>query len=84
MTPAQPGQLQQFMTLQLMPPAEAPNPILTEDGISDAPIPPATKPSPPSSGNSTSPSGQPPKVTMGILLSSFATVLVMFLIIRFD
>ncbi|PWA60466.1 PLC-like phosphodiesterase family protein [Artemisia annua] len=87
MSPAQAGQLQQFMTLQLMPPAEAPNPILTEDGISDAPIPPAIKPSPPSSGNSTSPtspSGQPPKATVGILLSSFAIVLVMFLIIRFD
>ncbi|GJX25591.1 hypothetical protein Tco_0231887, partial [Tanacetum coccineum] len=43
-----------------------------KDGISDAPIPPTTKPSPPSSGNSTSPSGQPPKATVEILLSSFA------------
>ncbi|GJV22271.1 retrovirus-related pol polyprotein from transposon TNT 1-94 [Tanacetum coccineum] len=55
-----------------------------KDGISDAPIPPTKKPSPPSSGNSTSPSGQPPKATVEILLSSFAIVLVMFLIIRFE
>lgn len=84
MAPASPGQLLPLMTPQLMPPAEAPNPILTEADVADSPIPPAIKPSPPT-GNATSPpsaspSGQPPKAAVGILFSSLAIVVVAFLL----
>nr|XP_043640009.1 glycerophosphodiester phosphodiesterase GDPDL3-like [Erigeron canadensis] len=84
MAPAQAGQLQQFMSPQSMPPAEAPNPILTEADVADGPIPPATKRSPPPAGNSTSPSSpssQPLKAPIEILLTSLATVAVIFLMI---
>ncbi|KAJ0898978.1 putative glycerophosphodiester phosphodiesterase [Helianthus annuus] len=81
MEPSKPGQLLDFMTPQLMPPAEAPNPILTDADVADAPIPPATKKAPPPSGNSTSPSGQPPKATARVLLSSLITVAVIFLMV---
>ncbi|XP_076895493.1 glycerophosphodiester phosphodiesterase GDPDL3-like [Bidens hawaiensis] len=80
MIPAKPGLLLAFMTPQFMPPAEAPSPILTDADVADAPIPPAIKKSPPpAAGNSTSPSGQPPKATARILLSSLITVAVVFL-----
>ncbi|MFS7940802.1 putative glycerophosphodiester phosphodiesterase [Helianthus anomalus] len=79
MAPAQPGQLMQIISPQMMPPAEAPNPMLT---VADAPIPPATKKSPPPAGNSTSPpSGQPPKTAASVLLSSLATAVIIFLMI---
>ncbi|MFS7963666.1 putative glycerophosphodiester phosphodiesterase [Helianthus anomalus] len=81
MEPSKPGQLLEFMTPQLMPPAEAPNPILTDADVADAPIPPTTKKAPPPSGNSTSPSGQPPKATARVLLSSLTTVAVIFLMV---
>lgn len=82
MNPASPGQLLQLMTPQSMPPAKAPNPILTEADVANAPIPPATKPPPPAASNastsppSASPSGQPPKATVGILLSSLAIIII--------
>ncbi|XP_076897608.1 glycerophosphodiester phosphodiesterase GDPDL3-like isoform X1 [Bidens hawaiensis] len=79
MEPAKPGQLLQIISPQMMPPAEAPNPILTLADVADAPIPPATKKSPLPAGNSTSPSSQPPTVTARVLLSSLATAAVIFL-----
>lgn len=80
MIPAKPGLLLEYMTPQFMPPAEAPNPILTDADVADAPIPPAIKKSPPpAAANSTSPSGQPPKATARILLSSLITMVVVFL-----
>ncbi|KAI7744640.1 hypothetical protein M8C21_001249, partial [Ambrosia artemisiifolia] len=81
MEPAKPGELLKIMLPQLMPPAEAPNPILTDADVAEAPIPPATKKSPPPAGNSTSPSGQPPKATARILLSSLTIVAVIFFMI---
>ncbi|KAM0044229.1 putative glycerophosphodiester phosphodiesterase [Helianthus debilis subsp. tardiflorus] len=81
MEPSKPGQLLEFMTPQLMPPAEAPNPILTDADVAEAPIPPTTKKAPPPSGNSTSPSGQPPKATARVLLSSLTIVAVIFLMV---
>lgn len=83
MTPAMGGQLQQLMAKQAIPPAEAPNPILTEADVADGPIPPATKRSSPPTDNSTSPStpssGQPRNSNAQILLSSLAIIMVSFL-----
>ncbi|KAI3820481.1 hypothetical protein L1987_08029 [Smallanthus sonchifolius] len=82
MEPAAAGQLLRLITPQMMPPAEAPNPILTDADVDDAPIPPPTKKSPPSAaGNSTSPNGQPPKAAASVLLSSLATGVVLSLMI---
>ncbi|XP_076911148.1 glycerophosphodiester phosphodiesterase GDPDL3-like [Bidens hawaiensis] len=81
MIPAKPGLLLEYMTPQFMPPAEAPNPILTDADVADAPILPSIKKSPPpAAGNSTSPSGQPPKAAARILLASLITVAVVFLV----
>ncbi|KAK1440228.1 hypothetical protein QVD17_06053 [Tagetes erecta] len=79
MLPAGPGQLFSLMTPQLMPPAEAPNPILEDADVAQVPIPPAVKPSPPSSNGTSpppqaSPSGQPPKTVVQILFSVVAVV----------
>ncbi|KAJ0733890.1 putative glycerophosphodiester phosphodiesterase [Helianthus annuus] len=78
MTPAGPGQLFSLMTPQMMPPAEAPNPILEEDDVAQGPIPPATKPSPPAGTGGAPPqappSGQPPKTVVGIVFSVAAVV----------
>ncbi|KAI3675795.1 hypothetical protein L1987_85390 [Smallanthus sonchifolius] len=78
MTPVAGGQLFSLMTPQMMPPAEAPNPILEDADVAQAPIPPSVKPSPPS-GNGTSPppaspSGQPSKSVVQILFSIVAVV----------
>ncbi|KAI3923539.1 hypothetical protein MKX01_015367 [Papaver californicum] len=43
MMPAQPGNLLQVVTPQYLPPAEAPNPILTEADVSEPPLPPVSK-----------------------------------------
>lgn len=79
MLPAGPGQLFSLMTPQLIPPAEAPNPVLEDADVAQVPIPPAVKPSPPSSNGTSpppqsSPSGQPPKSVVQILFSVVAVV----------
>nr|XP_043619186.1 glycerophosphodiester phosphodiesterase GDPDL3-like [Erigeron canadensis] len=78
MSPAAPGQLFPIMTPQLMPPAEAPNPVLIDADVAQGPLPPAVKPSPPSGGSTAppraSPSGQPPKAVVRILFSLLAIV----------
>ncbi|KAD4386092.1 hypothetical protein E3N88_26261 [Mikania micrantha] len=81
MEPASPGQLLQFITPQMMPPAEAPNPILTDANVDEAPIPPPTKKPPSPAGNLTTPSGQPPNAATRFLLSSLASGVVIFLMI---
>ncbi|KAI3920437.1 hypothetical protein MKX01_000776 [Papaver californicum] len=43
MMPAQPGNLLQVVTPQYLPPAEAPNPILTDADVSEPPLPPVSK-----------------------------------------
>nr|GEW91760.1 glycerophosphodiester phosphodiesterase GDPDL3-like [Tanacetum cinerariifolium] len=77
MFPAVPGQLFNFMTPNMMPPAEAPNPVLDDAYVAPEPIPPTSKPSPPPGNESTavppqaSPNGQPPKAVVGLVLSLF-------------
>ncbi|XP_026438355.1 glycerophosphodiester phosphodiesterase GDPDL4-like [Papaver somniferum] len=43
MMPAKPGQLLELVTAQYLPPAEAPNPILTDADVSEPPLPPVSK-----------------------------------------
>lgn len=78
MQPAGPGQLFSLMTPQLIPPAEAPSPILTDADVAEGPIPPARIPSPPSGGStsppSASPSGEPPKAVVGVVFSCLAVI----------
>ncbi|KAF5781193.1 putative glycerophosphodiester phosphodiesterase [Helianthus annuus] len=79
MTPAGPGQLFSLMTPQLIPPAEAPNPVLEDDDVAQGPLPSSGMPSPPSRNGTAaapraSPSGQPPKTVAGILFSVVVVV----------
>ncbi|KAM7260682.1 hypothetical protein ACFE04_011355 [Oxalis oulophora] len=82
MTPVQPGSLLQLVTTQDLPPAQAPNPVLTEADVTEPPIPPisalsqtstpagATAPSPPNGASTTATS-----VFLSSLAVLFAAVL---------
>ncbi|KAK8485988.1 hypothetical protein V6N13_134061 [Hibiscus sabdariffa] len=79
MSPVQPGSLYQLITAPYLPPAEAPNPILTDADVVEPPLPPVAAKAPTSSPNSTaaaprSPNGQP-KVAASVILP-LLTVLV--------
>nr|GEW93438.1 glycerophosphodiester phosphodiesterase GDPDL3-like [Tanacetum cinerariifolium] len=81
MVPAAPGQLFNLMTPNMMPPTASPSPVLEDADVAPEPIPPTSKPSPPPGNDSTavppqgaSPSGQPPKVVLGLMFSLFAIV----------
>ncbi|OVA06573.1 Glycerophosphoryl diester phosphodiesterase [Macleaya cordata] len=52
MSPVQPGSLMQVITTPFLPPAEAPYPVLTEEDVSEPPLPPVTKIAPSSPGGS--------------------------------
>ncbi|KAK2639872.1 hypothetical protein Ddye_027667 [Dipteronia dyeriana] len=82
MSPVQPGSLFQLITSQYMPPAEAPNPILTESDIAEPPLPPVVKTTP-TDGSTDSPTparnGQP-RLAGCIFLSSLAMLLVTLLL----
>lgn len=83
MSPVQPGSLLAIMSKQDLPPAEAPNPILTDDSVIEPPLPPVTaRPPPTNSSGSTAPgpvapNGQATLVAgsilsgMGLLLAAF-------------
>lgn len=82
MTPVEAGSLFQVMVPSFFPPAEAPNPVLTEDDVIEPPLPPVAVRSPPSgTGNGTaapgptSPSGQS-MVVASTLLSTLTILLV--------
>ncbi|KAF8369281.1 hypothetical protein HHK36_032709 [Tetracentron sinense] len=84
MNPVQPGGLMQVITPQYLPPAEAPYPVLTEDDVAEAPLPPISKTSPNSNtGGSvaapTSPSQQP-RITACVFLSTLTTLLAFLLL----
>ncbi|EEF33338.1 glycerophosphoryl diester phosphodiesterase, putative [Ricinus communis] len=49
MAPVQPGSLLQLITQDYLPPAEAPNPVLTEADVAEAPLPPVKARGPSSS-----------------------------------
>ncbi|CAL1354039.1 unnamed protein product [Linum trigynum] len=78
MAPVQAGSLLGLVQTPSLPPAQAPNPPLTENDIAEAPLPPVgTRPtadSPPGAGATPppSPSGQPKGAAAGFVVSSVA------------
>ncbi|KAK2969830.1 hypothetical protein RJ640_000647 [Escallonia rubra] len=79
MNPVEPGSLLQYIYPQ--PPAEAPNPVLTDSDVIEPPLPSVVKPSTNGTGNNgpaaaapTSPNGQH-KVVLHIFLSTLAILL---------
>ncbi|CAN4103962.1 unnamed protein product [Withania somnifera] len=85
MTPVQPGNLLSLMAAQFLPPAEAPNPVLTESDVTEPPLPPVAKIKPSSDNGSTAkapaaaPSGQS-SVVASILMSSVAILLAIIMV----
>ncbi|XP_070006184.1 glycerophosphodiester phosphodiesterase GDPDL3 isoform X1 [Nicotiana tabacum] len=83
LSPVEPGGLLQFMAPQLLPAAEAPNPILTDSDVVEPPLPPVAKITP--AGNEsiaatpTPPSGQS-SVVAGVFTSCVAILLANLLI----
>ncbi|XP_022716810.1 glycerophosphodiester phosphodiesterase GDPDL3-like isoform X2 [Durio zibethinus] len=82
MSPVQPGSLYQLITPAYLPPAEAPNPYLTEADVVEPPLPPVAAKSPTSSppgtpAAPTSPNGQP-KFATSIIVPLMAVLLAIF------
>ncbi|GFQ00792.1 glycerophosphodiester phosphodiesterase gdpdl3 [Phtheirospermum japonicum] len=83
MLPVPPGGLIQFMSA--LPPAEAPNPILTEELVSEPPLPPVAE-RPPTTNSSVSPTPAPPRggqptLVASTLLSGIAILLAAFVLL---
>ncbi|XP_031284220.1 glycerophosphodiester phosphodiesterase GDPDL3-like isoform X1 [Pistacia vera] len=84
MNPVEPGSLIAVVTPPYLPPAEAPNPLLTEADVIEPPLPPVTDKQAPSPGGGgtaaapTQPNGQP-KIAAGIF-SSLVTLLASLLL----
>lgn len=84
MSPALPGSLLGLMAPQFMPPVEAPNPMLTDNNVTEPPLPPVAKINP-SSDNGTArapasaPNGQT-SVVASILMSSVAVFLAIIMV----
>ena len=84
MSPVQPGNLLQLVTPAYLPPAEAPNPYLTEADVVEPPLPPVAAKTPTSSPSGTaaaptSPNGQP-KVAACVILPLVAVLLAIYLL----
>ncbi|GMJ05053.1 SHV3-like 1, Glycerophosphodiester phosphodiesterase (GDPD) like 4, glycerophosphodiesterase-like 1 [Hibiscus trionum] len=84
MTPVQPGSLLQLVTTEYLPPAEAPNPYLTEADVVEPPLPPVAAKTPTSTLSGTasaprSPNGQP-KVTTSVIVPLMAVLLAVYLL----
>lgn len=79
MSPVQPDSLIQLIPTSYMPPAEAPNPILTEKDVAESPLPPvsltppATSPGGSTAVSPTPPNGQP-KFAASFFLMAMATL----------
>ncbi|KAH6795804.1 hypothetical protein C2S51_036790 [Perilla frutescens var. frutescens] len=80
MSPVQPGGLLSIMAKQDLPPAEAPNPILTEESVIEPPLPPVRLPTT-DTGNGAPgpvpPNGQP-ALGASTILSSIAILVAAF------
>ncbi|KAK8622964.1 hypothetical protein V6N13_117861 [Hibiscus sabdariffa] len=84
MTPVQPGSLLQLVTSEYLPPAEAPNPYLTEADVVEPPLPPVAAKTPTSTPSGTasaprSPNGQP-KVAASVIVPLMALLLAIYLL----
>ncbi|KAM3302564.1 glycerophosphodiester phosphodiesterase GDPDL4 [Capsicum chacoense] len=84
MSPAKPGNLLELMTPQSLPPAEAPRPVLTENDVTEPPLPPVAKVNPASdNGTAKAPASAPngqSSVVASILMSSVAILLAIILV----
>ncbi|KAH1063141.1 hypothetical protein J1N35_028128 [Gossypium stocksii] len=85
MSSVQPGSLYQLITAPYLPPAEAPNPFLTEADVNEPPLPPVAAKAPSTSTNGTalaprSPNGQPKVAASAImqLLTVFFAIPLLF------
>lgn len=82
MSPVMPGALLPIMSPQSLPPAEAPNPVLTESDVVDPPLPPVTARRPTGSGDgNTTAEGPTPGNGQATLLSSTSVSIVSLLVI---
>ncbi|PIN26985.1 Glycerophosphoryl diester phosphodiesterase [Handroanthus impetiginosus] len=83
MAPVEPRGLISVMTNQGLPPAEAPSPVLTENDVTEPPLPPVMERTPTQNGSAapgpTSPNGQPTLVA-SVLLSCIAILLAAFVL----
>lgn len=80
MSPVQPGSLVQLITADYLAPAEAPNPVLTEEDVLEPPLPPAAPISSPTASPNSSSAARPapnarPKIAVSYLLSNLAMLL---------
>lgn len=84
MSPVQPGSLLGLIAPQFLPPAEAPNPVLTESDVVEPPLPPVAKINPSNANGSaiapTPPNGQS-SVVASILMSSVAILLATIMVV---
>ncbi|KAL3503575.1 hypothetical protein ACH5RR_038024 [Cinchona calisaya] len=83
MSPAQPGFLLQVMAPSLLPPAEAPEPVLTVNDVIESPLPSVVVRPPPAPGSGSTAQGPTPRneqsaVVANTFLSSLAILLVTF------
>lgn len=84
MSPSKPGSLLELMTPQSLPPVEAPRPVLTENDVTEPPLPPVAKVNPASdNGTAKAPASAPngqSSVVASILMSSVAILLAIILV----
>ncbi|KAE8691133.1 Glycerophosphodiester phosphodiesterase GDPDL4 [Hibiscus syriacus] len=84
MTPVQPGSLLQLVTNDYLPPAEAPNPYLTEADVVEPPLPPVAAKSPKTTPSNTASSprspNEQPKVAASVILPLMAVLLAIYLL----
>ncbi|KAF9666500.1 hypothetical protein SADUNF_Sadunf16G0235600 [Salix dunnii] len=85
MSPAQPGSLMKVITPGAWPPAEPPNPVLTESDVVEAPLPSVTARSPTPGGGATgvppAPPNGLPKIGACIFLSNVAVFFTILLLL---
>uniref|UniRef100_A0A6N2M837 glycerophosphodiester phosphodiesterase n=1 Tax=Salix viminalis TaxID=40686 RepID=A0A6N2M837_SALVM len=86
MSPASPGSLRQLISPAALPPAEPPNPVLSESDVVEAPLPSfaATSPPPPGGGAAAVPPGTSnglPKIGAGSFLTSLAMFFTILLLL---
>ncbi|KAF5728439.1 putative glycerophosphoryl diester phosphodiesterase [Tripterygium wilfordii] len=78
MSPVEPGGLMQVIALASMPPAEAPNPVLTEKDVTEPPLPSYEAPTSSLGGGgpvAPTPPNRQPKTTTCLFSSNFALLL---------
>ncbi|KAG5380495.1 hypothetical protein IGI04_028337 [Brassica rapa subsp. trilocularis] len=83
MSPFQPGFLLKYMSPLSLPPAQAPDPVLADDDVSEPPLPPVRAKDPSSTPGPSSINAQAPRpsgqtqLTLSLCLSVFASLLLL-------